>query len=304
MFIHTNRLVRLIRSETVIEHGRLEAFVAVAEEASFSAAASRMRTAQSTVSARVKELESQLGHRLFVRTSRRVRLSPSGEAALPAARAALSALAGVQQAADDAAGIRRGTVRLGLVTGAEIPQLGAALAAFSSRYPGIELLVSSASSSALERSVAESELDIAVIVRAHDTSLRWDELLCDPLAVVGLPEDPATTPVTALENQRLIVLDAGAGVCDALGSCAGRAGVRLDIAIEVSTPALAQDLHDRGMGLLIVPRSFAPLHGSVIVDDRGAETDIHVGLISHPEFRAPVTELMRERLCAALGGEL
>lgn len=286
----------------MIDNAKLEAFVAVAEEASFNAAADRVHAAQSTISARVKELETQLGQRLFIRSSRRVRLSPAGEAALPAARTALTALAGLQQAVDDVAGIRRGQVRLGLVTGADIPELGAALAAFSAEHPGIELIVSSASTSTLERSVADSELDIALVVRAHDTHLRWDELLRDPLTVVGLPPGSGATPITALRDQPLIVLDAGAGARDALESCAERAGTRLNIAFQVSIPAMAQDLHDRGMGLLVVPRSFAPRHGSVIITDTGEETSILVGLVTHPEIRTPATELLLGRIREALPG--
>ncbi|GAA1563066.1 LysR family transcriptional regulator [Brevibacterium picturae] len=284
----------------MIDHGKLEAFVAVAEEVSFSDAATRMRAAQSTISARVKELEAQLGHRLFIRTSRRVRLSACGEAALPAARAALSALAGVQQATDDAAGTRRGTVSLGLVAGTDIPELGATLAAFTTEFPGIELRVSSASSSALERSVAEGELDIAVVVRAHDTHLRWDQLLCNPLSVVGLPDKHATAPISALAKQRLIVLDAGAGAREILESCARQAGIQLDVAIAVSTPQLARELHELAMGLLVVPQSLAPAHGAVLVDDDSKTTNISVGLISHPEARTPVTELLLEHLLRTL----
>ncbi|GAA0946254.1 LysR family transcriptional regulator [Actinocorallia libanotica] len=279
---------------------KLEAFVAVAEEESFGAAAARLRVAQSTVSSRIKELESFLGQRLFTRTSRQVRLSPAGEAALPKARAALVALDGVRQAVDDVTGIRRGRVRLGLVAGADILELGEVLAAFAAEFPGVELVITSASSADLEQEVSDGALDIAIVVRTGRTPLRWKELMRDPLTVVGLSPAAASVPVTDLRARPLVVLDAGAGSRDALESAARRAGVRLEIAVQVSTPAMAWDLHSRGMGLLVVPRSLTPDGGSVVVDSEGAETSVRVGLISHPDVRTPVTELLLERLAARM----
>ena len=85
----------------------LRAFVAVAEELSFSRAAERMGLAQQALSAQVRQLESRLDTKVFKRTTRRVSLTPAGEALLPHARDALAAVdAGVEavrQSAADAA---------------------------------------------------------------------------------------------------------------------------------------------------------------------------------------------------------
>ncbi|HEX2070947.1 MAG TPA: LysR family transcriptional regulator [Thermoleophilaceae bacterium] len=85
----------------------LRAFVAVAEELSFSRAAERMGLAQQALSAQVRQLEGRLDAKLFKRTTRQVRLTPAGEALLPHAREALAAvaagLAAVGQATADAA---------------------------------------------------------------------------------------------------------------------------------------------------------------------------------------------------------
>jgi DNA-binding transcriptional LysR family regulator len=69
----------------------LRAFVAVAEELSFSRAAERIGLAQQALSAQVRQLEGRLDARVFKRTTRRVRLTPAGEALLPHARDALAA---------------------------------------------------------------------------------------------------------------------------------------------------------------------------------------------------------------------
>ena len=74
-------------------------FVAVAEELHFGRAAERLHMSQSPLSRAIRELERELGLVLFVRTTRRVELTPAGAALLERGR---RALAEVDLAVDDA----------------------------------------------------------------------------------------------------------------------------------------------------------------------------------------------------------
>nr|BFE78253.1 hypothetical protein GCM10020093_008540 [Planobispora longispora] len=71
-----------------MELQQLRYVVAVAETSNFTRAAEHCRVVQSALSHQIAALERELGSRLFERTSRRVRLTPAGEAFLPAARSA------------------------------------------------------------------------------------------------------------------------------------------------------------------------------------------------------------------------
>ncbi|SNT37233.1 regulatory helix-turn-helix protein, lysR family [Asanoa hainanensis] len=77
----------------------LHTFVAVAEERSFSRAATRLRVAQSAVSRTVQALERDLGRPLFERSRHHVELTKTGLATLDSARAALAAAEAVRAAA-------------------------------------------------------------------------------------------------------------------------------------------------------------------------------------------------------------
>ncbi len=70
----------------------IAAFVAVAQNASFTRAAERLGTSKSNVGKAVQRLEQRLGTRLLQRTTRAVRLTEDGEIYLEAARAALDGL--------------------------------------------------------------------------------------------------------------------------------------------------------------------------------------------------------------------
>jgi DNA-binding transcriptional LysR family regulator len=120
----------------------LRAFVAVAEELSFTRAAQRLHLAQQALSAQIRQLETRVGERLFDRTTRSVVLTQAGERLLPHARAVLAALdagLGELEAARRAA---RATLRVGLATTAVVPLVGETLRRFGEDRPDVHLAVS------------------------------------------------------------------------------------------------------------------------------------------------------------------
>lgn len=70
----------------------VEIFVAVARNQSFARAAERLATSKSNVGKAVQRLESQLGTKLFQRTTRAVRLTEDGQIYLEPASAAIAGL--------------------------------------------------------------------------------------------------------------------------------------------------------------------------------------------------------------------
>ncbi|WP_437675944.1 LysR family transcriptional regulator [Sorangium sp. So ce131] len=115
----------------------LSVFAAVAETASFTAAARRLGVPKSTVSRAVASLEASLGVRLLQRTTRSVALTTAGQALVDRLgsrlRALTEALEGLPELADEPSGSLRltATADFGTEVVAEI------LAGFCRRYPRI-----------------------------------------------------------------------------------------------------------------------------------------------------------------------
>src|SRR3954468_3691340 len=98
-----NRFVSVSYS-MVMELHQLRYVVAVAEEANFTRAAERVHVPQPGVSAQIRRPARELGHELFDRPGRSLRLTTVGESVLPHARAALDAVAALRHAVDDVGG--------------------------------------------------------------------------------------------------------------------------------------------------------------------------------------------------------
>ncbi|GAB3722104.1 LysR family transcriptional regulator [Amycolatopsis oliviviridis] len=95
----------------------LRYFVAVAEELNFSQAARKLHMAASPLSQRIKDLEHELGHRLFDRSTHHVTLTAAGSALLPIARDVLDQVNAIPWRLQEAVKPRRSTVFVGMPAG-------------------------------------------------------------------------------------------------------------------------------------------------------------------------------------------
>ncbi len=115
----------------------LEAFVAVVEAGSFTAAADRLDLAKSAVSRRIAALEARLGAELLRRTTRRIHLTDTGRAFYERSVRILADLDEAEAAVAMAPGELRGRLRIAMPVSFGIRHMCAAIAAFGIRHPGI-----------------------------------------------------------------------------------------------------------------------------------------------------------------------
>ena len=122
-----------------IELRHLRYFVAVADEASFTAAAHRVHVTQQVLSAQIRQLESAVGTQLLNRTNKGVTLTPAGAAFLTAARETLASLDRGVAGARNAARAVSGKLTLGIGSGCENETRTQLLTAFERAYPDVEM---------------------------------------------------------------------------------------------------------------------------------------------------------------------
>lgn len=155
----------------------LEAFVAVAERASFSQAASDLFLSQSALSRRIEKLEEGLGVKLFERTTRRVQLTNVGQAFLVNVRTALDGLEDAVLGVADLAAHRTGTVTLACVPSAVWHFLPEVLKQFSERFPRIRVRVHDESAQDVLNLVLAGEADFGInFTGAEDAEIVFEPI--------------------------------------------------------------------------------------------------------------------------------
>jgi LysR family hca operon transcriptional activator len=169
-----------------LELRHLRYFVAVAEEGSVSKAARlRLHTAQPSLSRQLREMENELGVRLFERRPRGVALTPSGQRFLEHCR---DILARLDEAVNDTRGTRT-ILRLGCLAGLEPDILPRVTQLAKSHAPEVEVQVVSAPSPRLVELLRARELDFALMRREEGAvDLDFKTVALQPVVVL-LPAD-------------------------------------------------------------------------------------------------------------------
>lgn len=164
----------------------IEAFVQVAETNSFSEAARRLRTSKSVISRQVSALETELGARLFHRTTRSLTLTEAGQGYFSRVGQILADLEEANLAVTQLQSAPRGTLRINAPMSFGFLHLAPALPDFMARYPEVELDVSMT-----DRFVdlVDEGFDLAVRIAAlQDSSLIARRLAPIRLAVCASPD--------------------------------------------------------------------------------------------------------------------
>jgi len=191
-----------------IELRQLRYFVAVAEELHFGRAAERLHMSQSPLSRAIRELERQLGLVLFVRTTRRVELTPAGVALLARAR---KALAEVELAVEDAR--RAAAPEPGVVAIGYGPFSLPVATSIAQALPELSARLEEDTSPQLLRRVGAHELAAAAVFEtpgaAERLGVRIDALKDEPL-LAALPEahrfaGAEAIPVGAFAAERVLL---------------------------------------------------------------------------------------------------
>ncbi len=141
---------------------QLKAFILVGELGNFTRASERMHITQAGLSVMMRELESQLGDRLFDRTTRMVRLTAAGEKLLPAALTAVELIEKAAVEIGDLGQRARHTLRVAATPLVSSSLLPAVFGAFHVKYPDVELHLQDADPSRVQALVESGEVDFGL----------------------------------------------------------------------------------------------------------------------------------------------
>jgi DNA-binding transcriptional LysR family regulator len=250
-----------------VELRQLRYFVTVAQTRHFGEAAQLLHMAQSPLSQAIRQLESQLGATLFIRTTRRVELTPAGETLL---RDALRILDAVEAAQTRVRLVESGSTGLlrvgatGLAAFRQLPQLARVAAR---EMPGLVLRFHpDLLTPAQELALGEDRIDLAVLrppLRRTGLSSRLITRERLVLAVAGshrLAGDEPVALAELAEEDFVVYGTPDSVVATVVAQACLAAGFLPRRAHEVTETSVMLTLVAAGLGLALLPESVVALH--------------------------------------------
>lgn len=257
-----------------LELWSMKCFLALAEELHFGRAAKRLNMTQPTLSQQIRKLESGFGVQLFIRSTRSVELTPSGETFLPLAREALLKLdEAVLLSRLAAGGLNPGgeSLKVGAIDPAAHRLLPLILKRFRSRFPATFLDVRIYDSVDLLKALERGEAHVGIMrPPTNVNTIRYRPLASDRFVAV-IPRRSPLANRSALRLSHFVghdvftlnrfELSSFKAVYDKLIS----AGVKTDLELRASNTSAALALATAGLGITFLPEWIESIAGNDVV---------------------------------------
>lgn len=239
---------------------QLQYFVAVAEVGTVSGAAQAVSISQSSITEAIKELEADLGVRLFERHSRGLNITHKGHQFLRHATSILSSVSGARMAFQEPEGVENTTLALGvtsLVAGYVISDI---LSKYRRAYPSVTVKAIEDDGSYLEHLLVGGELDAAVMVISNmrDHYALETEIIETSPYKLWLPMGHELTTVENIDpidlsSQPLIMLTIDE-IEETTEKLLGELGVTSEIVFRTRSVEAVRSLVATGAGLALLPQ--------------------------------------------------
>lgn len=266
----------------------LQAFAAVAESGSFSAAAEQLHLTQPAVSKRIALLEQQLDCRLFDRIGRQIALTEAGRALLPHAQSVLQELRTARRHIQDLRGGVTGLLSMGISHHMGLHRLPPLLQQFTQQYPQVRLDIDFLDSEEAYERVLLGAVEIGVITLAPEEkpSLQQTALWRDDLVVTVARRHPlaAQKRVTAqaLSGYRAILPGLNTYTGRIIKGLFEEQRLPLDVSMSTNYLETIKVMVSIGLGWSVLPQT--------LVDDSlcalalsGHKLSRNLGVVTHRE---------------------
>jgi len=225
-----------------MELRHLRYFVALADCRSFTRAAERSHVTQSTLSHQIRQLEDEIGQRLFDRIGKKVVTTEAGELFCAfAARALKEVDQGIAMLRPGSSSLT-GQVRVGATHTFNIGLIPECVALFLARHPTVRVRVEELAADQIGEKVRAGELDLGIAYRPSGPTELWFEPLYNEemVLVVGDAHPLASRKrirMVELHQQRLVLLPSYFATRTLLDECFAACGAEPVVVAEMSSVA-------------------------------------------------------------------
>ena len=247
--------------------------LAVAECENFSLAAQACHVGQPALSQQISKLEKELGVALFYRSSRGATLTEAGQEFVHRAQEIIQRSEALQTEMAFYAGLRKGTLNLGIITSLQCIDFGGMLSAFCGSYPDISVNIIQGGTYHLADMLVDRKIDAAFLNRPLSglpASLSFIKLGEDTYSLAVPALHPLakrnTVSLEELQGEHFIFHQAGQVASELCLRACRDAGFEPNIICRSGSPTTGLYMVQGGLGVALLPseefRSHT-LHGIV-----------------------------------------
>jgi DNA-binding transcriptional LysR family regulator len=271
---------------------QLEAFLAVAERRGVSRAAKALYLTQPALSARLRNLERELGTELFVRTPTGVRLTQAGQAFRPIAQRILQTLADGRKVVSELADGEAGRLVLGAAPAASAYLLPGLVRRFRETHPDVRLVVHTGHSEEVLEMVRREQVQLGLVRDLGHPDVVATPVFEDEIVFVVPPGHPFAAAeqirVADLEAARLILFDRTTSYFELTSPVFREAGFVPKGLLEIDNVEAAKKMVEHGLGPALLPRS-------AVTDELESGRLVEVPIADAPSVRRTITAIRRRR---------
>ncbi|HEU5239758.1 MAG TPA: selenium metabolism-associated LysR family transcriptional regulator [Pyrinomonadaceae bacterium] len=237
----------------------LEVFLSVAKHLNYTRAGEEVNLSQPSVSVRIRQLENELGVKLFEQLGKKVVLTEAGQLLITNARRVITAIEDAKQSIEELQGFERGALRIGASTTPGMYLIPRTVAHFKERYPKIEIHLGIRDTRQIEAAVISNEFDFG-FVGGH---LAGDEVevvpwLTDQLVLVVAPKHPLARKKSVkaddLRTEKFILRESGSATRAAIVTHLQTAELHVEPIIEMENPESVKKAVQSGLGIAFISK--------------------------------------------------
>lgn len=239
---------------------QFEYIVALAETGQFVEAARTCGVSQPALSKQIKDVEYLLGFPVFERTRPLVIVTPAGQEIVRRAREILAKTEELMNAARAAAGLRQGTVRLGVIPTIAPYGLPGFLMKLRRVFPEVSFAIQEIQTETLLTNLKSGAVDLALLAQPFDASgLSGKDVVIEPFVLLAPTGHPLSSPFSVnaedLAGASLILMEDGHCLRDQAIDVCARAGRPPATSVTAASISTLVRMVESGLGATLLPAS-------------------------------------------------
>lgn len=235
---------------------QLTLFESVARNLSFTRAAEELHLSQPAVSMQIHQLEDSVGSALFEKLGKRITLTEAGNEVFHYSQSINGQLAEMGEVLESLRGLSRGRLRIAVASTVNYfaPRL---LAAFHTRYPGIQLELDVTNREKLIHMLIDNSVDMVLMGQPPDkVEVEFKAFMDNPLVVVAPPEHHMCgmrkIPLENLAEEVFLMREPGSGTRQAMERFFAEHGLKIMQGMQMTRNEAIKQGVRAGMGLGVV----------------------------------------------------